>query len=288
MKVGDIVTRKSHNNDIVFKIVDIIEDEGQIKALLKGLEMRILADAPVDDLRRINQQEIREYRKGFIKKSNECLTRIMYRRKLYMESRGTSDDNNENEEDGFFNRPGRVLHIDGDEEYLEVCLNTYKRLGMDVVGQHIPEHMQPKRIQKLLVRFCPDILVLTGHDGYLNKSREFTSMNSYRNSKHFVESVKKARRYEPSFDDLVIFAGACQSFYEEILKAGANFASSPHRVLIHCLDPVFITEKIAFSPIDKVISIQDIIDSTITGMKGIGGFVTRGKLREGRPSSPYE
>ena len=288
MKIGDIVTRRSYNNDIVFKIVDILEEGGQIKALLKGLEMRILADAPIDDLKQVTQQELREYRKVFIKKSNECLTRIMYRRKLYMDSRGITRSENDDEKDGFFNRPGKVLHIDGDGEYLEVCMNTYNSLGMDVVGQHIPEHVQPKMIEKLLVKHCPDILVLTGHDGYLNKSGEFTSLNSYRNSKYFVESVKKARRYEPSFDDLVIFAGACQSFYEEILRAGANFASSPHRVLIHCLDPVFITEKIAFSPIDRVISIQDIIDSTITGMKGIGGFVTRGKLREGRPNSPYE
>ena len=167
-------------------------------------------------------------------------------------------------------------------------MGTYKRLGMDVTGLHVREHMQPRRIQKLLVEFCPDILVLTGHDGYLNKSGKFSNLDNYRNSKYFIESVKRARRYEPSFDDLVIFAGACQSFYEEILRAGANFASSPHRVLIHCLEPVFITEKVAFSPIDKLVSIKDVIDSTITGIKGIGGFVTRGKLREGRPSSPYE
>ena len=69
--------------------------------------------------------------------------------------------------------------------------------------------------------------------------------------------------------------------------AGANFASSPSRVLIHCLDPVFICEKIAYTRIDQVVSITDAIDNTITGIKGIGGLQTRGKYREGYPKSSY-
>lgn len=86
----------------------------------------------------------------------------------------------------------------------------------------------------------------------------------------------------------MIFAGACQSHYEGILRAGANFASSPHRVFIHALDPVFIIEKVAFTPINKIISAKDVIAATITGIKGIGGVETRGKFREGLPRSPYE
>jgi spore coat assembly protein len=86
---------------------------------------------------------------------------------------------------------------------------------------------------------------------------------------------------------LVIFAGACQSHYEAILAAGANFASSPQRILIHAFDPVFVVEKIAYSNIHEVLSINDIIDNTITGMDGIGGIETRGRLRVGYPKSPY-
>ncbi len=52
-------------------------------------------------------------------------------------------------------------------------------------------------------------------------------LNNYRNSKYFIESVKILRNYNSSYDELVIFAGACQSCYESILEAGANFASSP-------------------------------------------------------------
>ena len=59
-------------------------------------------------------------------------------------------------------------------------------------------------------------------------------------------------RYEPDMDRLVIFAGACQSFYEKILEAGANFASSPGRTLIHAMDPVIISQKVATTPIDQI------------------------------------
>ena len=90
--------------------------------------------------------------------------------------------------------------------------------------------------------------------GLEKNRRDFNDIASYRNSKYFIEAVKAARRYEPSRDDLVIFAGACQSHYEGLLRAGANFASSPHRVFIHALDPVFIIEKVAYTPIDKIIS----------------------------------
>ena len=92
--------------------------------------------------------------------------------------------------------------------------------------------------------------------------------------------MRLLRDYNSSYDELVIFAGACQSCYENILDAGANFASSPNRVLIHCLDPVFICEKIAYTKIDTVVSITEVIENTITGIKGIGGLQTRGKYRE--------
>ena len=113
------------------------------------------------------------------------------------------------------------------------------------------------------------------------------NLDNYKNSKYFVETVSELRNYESNYDDLVIFAGACQSCYERILDSGANFASSPNRVLIHCLDPVFLCEKIAYTNIEKVVSIQEAISNTITRTNGIGGLQTRGKYREGFPKSPY-
>ena len=66
-----------------------------------------------------------------------------------------------------------------------------------------------------------------------------------------------------------------------------NFASSPNLVLIHCLDTVFVCEKIAYTNFEKIVPIQDVIENTITGLKGIGGLQTRGKYREGFPKSLY-
>jgi len=181
-----------------------------------------------------------------------------------------------------------VLHIDGDEDYLNLCLTTYRQLDIEAYGVSLAEKEQSRRIYGLLVKHNPDILVITGHDGLLKDKRDFNSIDNYRNSRYFIDSVKNARRFEPSLDDLVIFAGACQSHYEGILRAGANFASSPHRVFIHALDPVFIIEKVAFTSINKIISAKDVIAATITGIKGIGGVETRGKFREGLPQSPYQ
>ena len=122
--------------------------------------------------------------------------------------------------------------------------------------------------------------LLEGHEDYLD-------LDNYRNSKYYTQAVKALRDYNSSYDELVIFAGACQSCYECMLDAGANFASSPSRVLIHCLDPVFVCEKIAYTRIDEIVSIQELINNTITGIKGIGGLQTRGKYREGYPKSTY-
>ncbi len=35
----------------------------------------------------------------------------------------------------YFGRPGKILHIDGDSEYLDTCLKVYKQLQLDVVGE---------------------------------------------------------------------------------------------------------------------------------------------------------
>lgn len=108
-------------------------------------------------------------------------------------------------------------------------------------------------------------------------------INNYRNSYNFIKCVREARKWQPDFDSLVIFAGACQSNYEQIIKSGANYASSPARIMIHALDPVFIVEKIACSRIDIAVPIEEVIEQTITGYKGIGGVETRGKFRWAMP-----
>ena len=45
-KVGDLVTRKSHNHDMVFRIEKISDNI----VYLKGFNVRLVADAPLEDL----------------------------------------------------------------------------------------------------------------------------------------------------------------------------------------------------------------------------------------------
>lgn len=298
MKIGDIVVRKSYGKDITFKIIDIKKSNGDIVYVLKGLNLRIIADAPEADLEFIEKERLGKKDEIFNKKVNENIKRILKNRtssnagNLYrsLESNPrskASKDDKKKHETMLFGRPGRILHIDGDAEYLDICLKAYKQLTMEAVGYVVEEEKQPLEVLEMVKQVKPDIVVLTGHDAMIKGSRNYIDLENYKNSKYFVETVTKLRNYEPSYDELVIFAGACQSCYEAILDAGANFASSPNRVLIHCLDPVFICERIAYTNIGKIVEIQEIINNTITGVEGVGGLQTRGKYREGYPKSKF-
>ena len=293
MKVGDLVVRKSYSKDITFKIIDIKENEEGITYILKGLHIRIIADSKGEDLEKVEDDFAGDKDKSFDSKMNDIIKKVILSREQknnQLMTRGSEEDNlkrTEKEKGFVFGRPGRILHIDGDPSYMETCLKAYKQLNLNAVGIAVSEREQPLKILSLVKEYNPDIVVLTGHDGVLKDSKGMLDLNNYRNSKYFIESVKILRNYNSSYDELVIFAGACQSCYESILEAGANFASSPNRVLIHCLDPVLVCERVAYTRIDEIVSIKDVIENTITGIKGVGGLQTRGKYREGYPKSLY-
>lgn len=277
LNVGDIVARLSHRQDIYFHIDQINETfKGERLVMLKGLNLRLLADAPISDLIFKNPAEVADYERVNHKMIYQKLHKLTSQRKMDQDEASES-----------FEIPGRVLQLDGDQDYLDQCIKTYRQMGIEAKGICKSEKEQPKVIRKILQENPTDILVLTGHDGFISGNRDFHNMNSYRSSRYFVESVQEARRYQYNRDNLVIFAGACQSNYEAILSAGANFASSPKRMLIHAFDPVFIVERIAFTPMDQIVSVKDILSHTITGTDGIGGIETRGQMRRGYPRSPY-
>ena len=98
-----------------------------------------------------------------------------------------------------------------------------------------------------------------------------------------MKSVLKARDYEKSHEKLVIIAGACQSDYEDIIKSGANFASSPKRVNIHALDPAIIAVNIALTDKNKRLDIKELLNKTKYGKYGIGGLVGNGMMYVGYP-----
>ena len=140
------------------------------------------------------------------------------------------------------------------------------------------EEEMASQVLGLLKKYKPDILVLTGHDSFSRSKRE-----KYKNTSSFVNAVNEAREYEKSHEKLFIIAGACQSNYENLIKAGANFASSPKRINIHALDPAIVAACLSFSDKNSNIDIIKILDKTKYGASGMGGIITKGSMYIGYP-----
>ena len=256
IKIGDYVTRISHKHDMVFKVMDIIED----MCYLRGVNVRLCADSFIDDLVKIEYKESDDL---------DIVERIK--------------DSTSLDRDDYFYLPGKILHIDGDMDYLERCLRYYNNINLMAMGICEEEDNVPLKIREYLEEYNPNILVITGHDAYYKKKGSMDDINSYKNSKNFVSAVKEARRFEKSHEKLIIIAGACQSDYEELIRAGANFASSPKRINIHALDPAIIASHMSLSDINKDIDLKAIIGSTKYGKEGIGGIITKGTMYMGYP-----
>ena len=111
----------------------------------------------------------------------------------------------------------------------------------------------------------------------LRKNVDYNNINNYRNSKYFITAVREARNWSLRNKDLSIFAGACQSYYEAIIAQGANFASSPARIMIDFIDPLIVAERIATTDNTKYITIRDIEDELRDGRRGIDGVGSAGK-----------
>ena len=113
--------------------------------------------------------------------------------------------------------------------------------------------------------------------GMIKKGTGFNDIYNYRNSRHFINTVNEARKWNKKGKSLAIFAGACQSYYEAIMASGANFASSPARIMIDFIDPLIVAERIATTENTKYLTIGDIKDELRDGEKGVSGIGTMGK-----------
>lgn len=111
----------------------------------------------------------------------------------------------------------------------------------------------------------------------IKKGTGFNDIYNYRNSRHFINTVNEARKWNSKGKDLAIFAGACQSYYEAIMAAGANFASSPGRIMIDFIDPLIVAERIATTENTRYLTIRDIKDELRDGEEGISGIGAMGK-----------
>lgn len=240
MNIGDYVVRKKYNRDIVFEIIDIKDGI----YYLRGIELRLIADSELDDL---ELSDVRLDEDHFSIKNEPMLK-------------------------------GKILHLDGDEKYLKLCERKYKELSMRADCYYVKEDEMKDKIIPLLEKHKPQILVITGHDA-LRKDKDRKNIHNYQHSLDYVEAIRKARIYEDDKDALIIIAGACQSYYEMLLVSGANFASSPKRLNIHALDPVYIASLIASENVKNYVDIEKIIDMTSHKQGGMGGIDTKGVAR---------
>lgn len=273
IRKGDIVGRKSYSKDILFVVERIFKSsKGKSIAILKGLNIRIQADSDLEDLELMDKKAIAESEKRIEKRFAETL-------KKYGKER-------ENEQKGGLLKrsnkliyTGKILHLDGDKRYSEKSNIFYRKMGLKAIVRNVPENRQAEIVTGFIDRYNPDILVVTGHDGMIKGGTGYYDIYNYRNSQYFIQAVKKAREAKKSKTDLVIFAGACQSYYEELIQAGANFASSPARILIDFIDPLIVAERVATTDYNKYITIKDIEDELRDGERGVSGIGAMGKKK---------
>lgn len=271
IKKGDIVARKSYGMDIIFVIDNVIKGKNEDIAILKGLTIRITADAPISDLEYVDKKEVEnsvrtidEIIRLRVKRHDE----LEYNHKILNERRHT---------DKIYT--GKILHLDGDKRYSDKSIKYYKQLGLNAVVKNIPEYKQASQVRMLLEKYKPDILIITGHDAMIRKGRDYNNIYNYRNSRFFVETVKEARKWGRTSQELVIFAGACQSYFEKLMLAGADFASSPGRILIDFIDPLIVAEKVATTDSHLYVTITQIVEDLKEGRDGIGGTGVKGKKK---------
>lgn len=147
IKKGDIVSRNSYGNDIVFLVKRIIKlvDKREI-AILKGIDVRVEADAPIEDLKLVSKEECKKREKEFEEK---IIGKIEEERR-HKENRRKE-----------IVYTGRILHLDGDKKYSEKSIMYYRKMGLNAIVKNIPENKQPKVIYRLLQIHEPDIVIIT-------------------------------------------------------------------------------------------------------------------------------
>lgn len=149
--------RISYNKDILFKVTNLIKTRaGKEYAILKGITVRIVANAPVEDLESAHQSEINTSLKKLDEKldnnikiciNGNCKEKFKKKSSFFRSSNKVIN--------------GKVLHLDGDRTYAERSLRYYKKLGINAVVKNVAENKQPQYIAALITRYKPDILVIT-------------------------------------------------------------------------------------------------------------------------------
>lgn len=282
VKQGDLVVRKSYGGDITFRVEEIFRQT----AVIKGTDYRLLADSHVEDLVSVPKATIaRRTEQAHIKMLESVEVLEQQRRQLHERRRTEPPFAEMLNSNSTFDMPGTVLHLDGDPGYLQKSMAIYNQLNVPAEGHYVNERNMADTLYRLLPRVKPNIIVITGHDGVLKngRHRDLLNLQNYKNSQNFVNAVQTARQYERHLDLLTVIAGACQSHFEALLQAGANFASSPGRIMIHALDPAYVAVKASYTSIRDTVQIGDIAPHMVSGIDGVGGIETKGSYRVGMP-----
>jgi len=249
---GDLVVLKSD----IHKIIYIIEKIENDKIYIKGLNYRI--------------RKIINYQEVVIATAQQIKAEEEQTNNYYQNITGIRKRRSKNY------LLGKVLHIDGDDKYLNKCLELYKSIGVYSNGIMIKEDLIFEKAEELINQLFPDIVVITGHDVY--NQQGLKELVNYSNSFNFIKAIKCIRRIK-SKSDLIIIAGACQSHFEALIANGADFASSPKRINIHTFDPAVIAIKAATTSFSKIVSLHEALRYIDKGSDAFGGIETYGKMR---------
>ena len=125
MNNGDYVIIKNETNPIIYIIEEIENNE----VTLKGFTHRLKTRKMIDDIELASEQLIK-------KEINNSKT---YQKRLVRTKQRTKR----------FPIFGRILHIDGDEEYLQSCIDLYKEIGIPAEGIYIKENEVKDKIEQL-------------------------------------------------------------------------------------------------------------------------------------------
>lgn len=252
MLVGDKVTIISEKPKIVY-VVDSVNEN---VLTVSGLNYRIRRNVRIDEVVFAREDEIEK--------------EVTEARKIYYNITSST----RHSKDKYL--LGTILHVDGDKRYLDKCLKLYEEIGCYAYGINIKESMMSEVIDEILREIRPDIIVITGHDSYNNQG--LAELKNYNNTENFIEVIKKIRLTRSSFDCCII-AGACQSNFEALIAAGANFASSPKRINIHTYDPAVIAVKVASTSFMQIVNFKDVLKYIKGGREAFGGVETLGKMK---------
>ena len=251
LKVNDKVIYIKDKKKIIYIIKEIFQDE----AFIKGLNYRISLLVKISDLKEASLEEENQ-EKELLKKYYVLASNKERNPKKYL--------------------LGKILHIDGDKEYLDKCMELYNEIGVYAYGVFLEERKMPELIGEYLDKINPDIIVITGHDLY--NQQGLKNIENYTNTKYYMETVKIIRKRKSSYECCVI-AGACQSNYEALIASGADIASSPKRINVHTFDPAVFAIKVATTSFLKTIDYNEIYKKIENGRNAFGGVETLGKMK---------